>query len=68
MQPHNLFSLLADRLLLHPNSFTMSTYNILFEILVEKVSGPIVEKRSVEITSDWKIENPCKTILFISFE
>ncbi|CAF2852181.1 unnamed protein product [Rotaria sp. Silwood2] len=36
----------------------MSTYNILFEILVEKVSGPIVEKRSVEITSDWKIENP----------
>ncbi|CAF1181559.1 unnamed protein product [Rotaria sp. Silwood1] len=58
MQPYNLFSLLADRLLLHPNGFTMSTYNILFEILVEKVSGPIVEKRSVEITSDWKIENP----------
>ncbi|CAF3766606.1 unnamed protein product [Rotaria sordida] len=58
MQPHNLFSLLADRLLLHPNGFTMSTYNILFEILVEKVSGPVVEKRSVEITSDWKIENP----------
>ncbi|CAF4275951.1 unnamed protein product, partial [Rotaria sp. Silwood2] len=58
MQPHNLFSLLTDRLLLHPNGFTMSTYNILFEIIVEKVSGPIVEKRSVEITSDWKIENP----------
>ncbi|CAF4288942.1 unnamed protein product, partial [Adineta steineri] len=25
--------------------------------LVEKVNGPIVEKRSAEITSDWKIEN-----------
>ncbi|CAF1201845.1 unnamed protein product, partial [Rotaria magnacalcarata] len=57
MQPHNLFSLLADRLSLHSNAFTMATYNILFEILVEKVSGPIVEKRSSEITSDWKIEN-----------
>ncbi|CAF4931711.1 unnamed protein product [Rotaria sp. Silwood1] len=58
MQPHNLFSLLADRLLLHPNSFTMATYNVLFEILVEKVSGLVVEKRSSEITADWKIENP----------
>ncbi|CAF3634388.1 unnamed protein product [Adineta steineri] len=57
MQPHNLFSILTDRLLLNPNGFTMSTYNILFEILVEKVNGPIVEKRSAEITGDWKIEN-----------
>ncbi|CAF0766069.1 unnamed protein product [Rotaria sordida] len=32
MQSHNLFSLLADRILLHPNSFTMVTYNVLFEI------------------------------------
>lgn len=32
MQPHNLFSLLADRLLLHPNGFTMATYNVLFEV------------------------------------
>ncbi|CAF0884401.1 unnamed protein product [Adineta ricciae] len=58
MQPYNLFSILADRLLLNPNGFTMSTYNILFEILVERVSGPIVERRSAEITSEWKIENP----------
>lgn len=78
MQPHNLFSLLADRLLLHPTGFTMATYNVLFEvgqvvrrsetdmklasfqILVEKVSGPVVEKRSAEITADWKIENSGK--------
>ncbi|UJR15136.1 hypothetical protein I4U23_002101 [Adineta vaga] len=58
MQPHSLFSILVDRLLLNPNGFTISTYNILFEILVERVSGPIVEKRSAEITSEWKIENP----------
>ncbi|CAF1301308.1 unnamed protein product [Rotaria sp. Silwood1] len=57
MQPYNLFSLLADRLLLHPNSFTTTTYNVLFEILVEKVSG-LVKKRSSEITADWKIKNP----------
>jgi hypothetical protein len=34
MQPHNLFALLVERLLLHPNSFTMSTYNILFEVVI----------------------------------
>ncbi|CAF4988921.1 unnamed protein product, partial [Rotaria socialis] len=36
----------------------MATYNVLFEILVEKVSGLLVEKRTSEITPDWKIENP----------
>jgi len=30
---------------------------------VEKVSGPVVEKRSAEITGDWKIENSGKEIL-----
>jgi len=34
MQPHNLFSLLADRLLLHPNGFSMATYNVLFEVKI----------------------------------
>ncbi|CAF4961274.1 unnamed protein product [Rotaria sp. Silwood1] len=38
-------------------NFTMATYNVLFEILVEKVSGLAVEKRSSKITADWKIEN-----------
>jgi hypothetical protein len=32
MQPHNLFSLLTDRLLLYPNGFTMATYNVLYEV------------------------------------
>ncbi|CAF0746128.1 unnamed protein product [Didymodactylos carnosus] len=58
MQPHNLFSLLADRLLLHANEFTLATYDVLLEILVEKISGSSEEKRSVNITSEWKIENP----------
>lgn len=62
MQPNNLFSLLADRLLIHANAFTMATYNVLFEILVERVSGPMVERRSTEITAEWKIENPGKTM------
>ncbi|CAF4093960.1 unnamed protein product [Rotaria magnacalcarata] len=55
------------RLLLHPNSFTMATYNVLFEIPVEKVSGLVVEKRTSEITADWKIENPGKLFYKIMF-
>ncbi|CAF3354928.1 unnamed protein product [Rotaria sp. Silwood2] len=43
--------------MLSSKGFLMIGY-YLEKILVEKVSGPIVEKRSVEITSDWKIENP----------
>ena len=40
MSPHNLFSLLAERLMLHSSTITINTYNVLFEvrILLQKIS------------------------------
>ena len=35
---------------------------------MEKVSGSIVEKRTAEITRDWKIENSGKNISDIIFD
>jgi hypothetical protein len=32
---------------------------------VEKVTGPIVEKRSAEITGEWKIENSGKKTIYL---
>jgi hypothetical protein len=35
--------------------------------LVEKVNGPVVEKRTAEITGDWKVENPGNVLSFKLF-
>ena len=32
MNPHNLFSLLTERLMLNANQLSMATYNVLFEV------------------------------------
>ena len=32
MAPHNLFSLLVERLMLNSDQLTMATYNVLFEV------------------------------------
>lgn len=32
MLSHGLFTLLTERLMLHSNQFTMTTYNVLFEV------------------------------------
>ncbi len=34
MNPHNLFSLLSDRLTLHSSELTMPIYNVLFEVSI----------------------------------
>lgn len=34
MGPHNLYMLLADRLLLHSDHISLSTYNVLYEVIV----------------------------------
>lgn len=34
MSPHNLYTLLAERLLLHEDSLTLPTYNVLYEVSV----------------------------------
>ena len=33
MMPHNLFSLITDRLVLHSTGITMATYNVLLEVI-----------------------------------
>ncbi|KAK3778710.1 hypothetical protein RRG08_012982 [Elysia crispata] len=57
MSPHNLFSLLAERLMLHTQNITMSTYNALFEILTERMSRENVKVRREEVESTFRIEN-----------
>ena len=34
MSPHNLYTLLAERLLLNEDSLTLPTYNVLYEVRV----------------------------------
>lgn len=42
MMSHGLFSLLTERLMLHSSQFTMTTYNVLFEVraLLVNISLP----------------------------
>jgi hypothetical protein len=37
MNPHNLYSLLVEKLLVHEEYLTMPVYNVLYEILTEHV-------------------------------
>ena len=47
MNPHNLYSLLVEKLLQHEPSLSLPVYNVLYEILTEHVgqvtSCPITE-------------------------
>ncbi|XP_030047517.1 LOW QUALITY PROTEIN: lipopolysaccharide-responsive and beige-like anchor protein [Microcaecilia unicolor] len=58
MLGHGLFSLLVERLMLHANSFTMTTYNVLFEILIEQICTQVVHKQHPDPDSSVKIQNP----------
>ncbi|KAG8453968.1 hypothetical protein GDO86_000553 [Hymenochirus boettgeri] len=58
MQTHGLFSLLAERLMLQTNSITMTTYNVLFEILIEQICTQVIHKQHPEPDSTVKIQNP----------
>ncbi|XP_069782538.1 lipopolysaccharide-responsive and beige-like anchor protein isoform X2 [Narcine bancroftii] len=58
MLGHGLFSLLAERLLLHTNTITMTTYNALFEILTEQICTQVVHKQHPDPDSSVRIQNP----------
>ncbi|XP_006770196.1 PREDICTED: lipopolysaccharide-responsive and beige-like anchor protein isoform X2 [Myotis davidii] len=58
MLGHGLFSLLAERLLLHTNLITMTTYNVLFEILIEQICTQVIRKQHPDPDSSVKIQNP----------
>uniref|UniRef100_A0AAQ6A0X0 Neurobeachin b n=1 Tax=Amphiprion ocellaris TaxID=80972 RepID=A0AAQ6A0X0_AMPOC len=58
MHTHSLFTLLGERLMLHTNTVTVTTYNTLYEILIEQVCTQVVHKPHPEPDSTVKIQNP----------
>nr|XP_044987386.1 lipopolysaccharide-responsive and beige-like anchor protein isoform X2 [Jaculus jaculus] len=58
MLGHGLFSLLAERLMLHTNLTTMTTYNVLFEILIEQICTQVIHQQHPDPGSSVKIQNP----------
>lgn len=58
MLSSGLFSLLTERLMLHSSQFTMTTYNVLFEILTEQICTQVIHKQHPDPDSTVKILNP----------
>lgn len=65
MSPHNLYTLLSERLLLYEESLTLPTYNVLYEIMTENIVQQILYTRHAEPESHFRLENPSKCILII---
>uniref|UniRef100_A0A8C9YVR8 Neurobeachin n=1 Tax=Sander lucioperca TaxID=283035 RepID=A0A8C9YVR8_SANLU len=63
MLSHGLFSLLTERLMLHASQFTMTTYNVLFEILTEQICTQVIHKQHPDPDSTVKILNPPFVVL-----
>lgn len=62
MSPHNLYTLLAERLLLNEDTLSLPTYNVLYEIMTEHISQQILYTRHPEPESHFRLENPSKYI------
>lgn len=58
MSPHNLYTLLAERLLMYEESLTLPTYNVLYEIMTENIVQQILYTRHAEPESHFRLENP----------
>ncbi|XP_029733328.1 neurobeachin isoform X13 [Aedes albopictus] len=58
MSPHNLYTLLAERLLLYEESLSLPTYNVLYEIMTEHISQQILYAKHAEPESHYRLENP----------
>ncbi|XP_018362083.1 PREDICTED: neurobeachin isoform X2 [Trachymyrmex cornetzi] len=58
MSPHNLYTLLAERLLLNEETLSLPTYNVLYEIMTEHISQQILYARHPEPESHYRLENP----------
>uniref|UniRef100_A0A1I8I778 DUF4704 domain-containing protein n=2 Tax=Macrostomum lignano TaxID=282301 RepID=A0A1I8I778_9PLAT len=54
---HNLFSLIGERLMLFSPCVSMASYNALFELLTEKVTLYITDKRHPEPEANYRLEN-----------
>ncbi|KRT85872.1 hypothetical protein AMK59_2035, partial [Oryctes borbonicus] len=58
MSPHNLYTLLAERLLLNEDTLSLPTYNVLYEIMTEHISQQILYTKHPEPESHFRLENP----------
>merc|ERR1712029_328178 len=58
MNPHNLYSLLVEKLLQHEQTLSLPVYNVLYEILTEHVGQEIVYQRHSEPEPHFRLENP----------
>ncbi|XP_076665199.1 A kinase anchor protein rugose isoform X20 [Andrena cerasifolii] len=58
MSPHNLYTLLAERLLLNEETLSLPTYNVLYEIMTEHISQQILYARHPEPEPHYRLENP----------
>lgn len=65
MSPHNLYTLLAERLLLYEESLSLPIYNVLYEIMTEHISQQILYTRHPEPESHYRLENPSKHKIII---
>ncbi|PAV82534.1 hypothetical protein WR25_15898 isoform B [Diploscapter pachys] len=54
----NLFSLIAERLLIHTTYLSMPVYNVLFEILVEQMTPNLNYATHQAAKPEWRFENP----------
>ncbi|XP_037087488.1 LOW QUALITY PROTEIN: neurobeachin-like, partial [Pollicipes pollicipes] len=58
MNPHNLYTLLVEKILLNEESLTLATYNVLYEILTEQMTQGILYVRHAEPEVSHRLENP----------
>lgn len=65
MSPNNLYTLLAERLLLYEESLSLPTYNVMYEIMTEQISQQILYTRHPEPESHYRLENPSKFFFLI---
>ncbi|KAF2368096.1 protein of unknown function DUF4704 [Trinorchestia longiramus] len=68
MNPHNLYTLLAERLLAHDEALDLPTYNCLYELLTEQISQQVLYCKHPEPESHYRLENPmilkvCATLI-----
>uniref|UniRef100_A0A8C5UFU5 LPS responsive beige-like anchor protein n=1 Tax=Malurus cyaneus samueli TaxID=2593467 RepID=A0A8C5UFU5_9PASS len=65
MLGHGLFSLLAERLMLQTSLFTMTTYNVLFEVLTEQICTQVIHKQhpdpdsTCSVWQEWMLSLCC---------
>ncbi len=60
MNPNNLYTLLIEKLLQREETLTVPTYNVLYEILTENVSQPVLLEKHPEPEPHFRLENPSK--------